>query len=72
VDIERLRQSLKNCRGCAASRSAANSRPAGGAVEEHRALARWNGSAPVNMQGEVFSAYTEQILPDFIGQKDDS
>ncbi len=26
----------------------------------------------MNMQGEVFSAYTEQILPDFIGQKDDS
>lgn len=57
-------------------------------LEEHQALARWNNSARfdpstgsgqallrtelVNRQGEVFSAYTEQMLPDFISQKDDS
>lgn len=39
-------------------------------VEEHVALARWNGTALVNTHGEVFSASSEQTLPAFIGQPD--
>jgi cell division protein FtsQ len=41
-------------------------------VEEHVALARWNGSALVNTHGEVFSATTPEILPNFIAQQDTS
>ncbi len=41
-------------------------------LEEHVALARWNGTALVNTHGEVFSAQTEQVLPAFIGQPDTS
>lgn len=37
-------------------------------LEEHVALARWNGSGLVNTHGEVFAAQTEQVLPKFIGQ----
>lgn len=53
-------------------------------LEEHQALARWNNSTRfdpstgsghaffraglVNMQGEVFSAESEQVLPGFFGQ----
>ncbi len=37
-------------------------------LEEHQAFARWNGSALVNRQGEVFYANSTQILPEFIGQ----
>ncbi|TAN72371.1 MAG: FtsQ-type POTRA domain-containing protein [Gallionella sp.] len=37
--------------------------------EEHRAVARWNNSALVNQQGEVFVAESEQNLPGFIGQE---
>jgi cell division protein FtsQ len=73
VDIERLRQSLEKLpwvRSVTIRREFPDRLAV--QLEEHRALARWNGSALVNMQGEVFSAYTEQILPDFIGQKDDS
>lgn len=73
VDIERLRQSLEKLpwvRSVTIRREFPDRLTV--QLEEHRALARWNGSALVNMQGEVFSAYTEQILPDFIGQKDDS
>lgn len=73
VDIERLRQSLEKMpwvRSVTIRREFPDRLTVH--LEEHRALARWNGSALVNMQGEVFSAYTEQILPDFIGQKDDS
>lgn len=36
-------------------------------LEEHQALARWNGKALVNTHGEVFSAESGQALPDFIG-----
>lgn len=42
--------------------------------EEHQAVARWNNTALVNRQGEVFFvgtdrvAESEQALPDFIGQ----
>jgi len=36
--------------------------------EEHQALGRWNGSALVNNQGEVFTATTDRVLPSFSGQ----
>jgi len=39
-------------------------------LEEHVALARWNGTELVNAQGEVFAATSEQVLPKFIGQVD--
>jgi len=39
-------------------------------LEEHVALAHWNGTQLVNTQGEVFAAHTEQVLPKFIGQPD--
>jgi cell division protein FtsQ len=39
-------------------------------LEEHVALAHWNGTQLVNTQGEVFSAQSEQVLPKFIGQPD--
>ncbi|MBK9161682.1 MAG: cell division protein FtsQ/DivIB [Nitrosomonadales bacterium] len=38
-------------------------------LEEHQPLARWNDSALVNRQGEVFSAESGQLLPDFVGQE---
>jgi cell division protein FtsQ len=41
-------------------------------LEEHSALARWNGNALVNTYGEVFDAQSEQMLPAFIGQDGDS
>ncbi len=41
-------------------------------LEEHVALARWNGSALVNTHGEVFSAESKEVLPAFIGQVGDS
>jgi len=41
-------------------------------LEEHVALARWNGTALVNTHGEVFSATTEQVLPVFVGQPNSS
>jgi cell division protein FtsQ len=37
------------------------------AVEEHQPLARWNDTALVNMQGEVFEAGYGEELPDFYG-----
>ena len=39
-------------------------------MEEHEALASWNGVGLVNTHGEVFTATTNQILPGFIGQPD--
>jgi cell division protein FtsQ len=36
-------------------------------LEEHQALARWNGSMLVNKFGEVFVAETEEALPEFQG-----
>ncbi|HLP98344.1 MAG TPA: cell division protein FtsQ/DivIB [Sideroxyarcus sp.] len=41
-------------------------------VEEHVALASWNGTALVNTHGEVFVGKTEQLLPVFTGQPDTS
>ncbi len=39
-------------------------------IEEQVALAHWNGAQLVNTHGEVFSAQTEQSLPEFIGPPD--
>jgi len=41
-------------------------------VEEHVALASWNGKELVNTHGEVFAGKVEQSLPVFIGQPDTS
>lgn len=41
-------------------------------LEEQVALARWNGTELVNMQGEVFAAETDQALPAFIGPGNDA
>jgi cell division protein FtsQ len=41
-------------------------------LEEHVALASWNGAELVNMQGEVFAAESAEALPKFIGQPDTS
>lgn len=68
VDIERLRRSLEqlpwvrsvNIRRESPDRLAVT-------LEEHQALARWNGNSLVNVQGEVFVAESEQELPGFIG-----
>lgn len=40
------------------------------AIEEHVALAHWNGNQLVNVQGEVFKAESGQPLPDFSGPDD--
>ncbi|BBE49806.1 Cell division protein FtsQ [Ferriphaselus amnicola] len=37
------------------------------ALEEHQAVARWNGIELVNNHGEVFSAGTEDELPEYYG-----
>lgn len=39
-------------------------------LEEHVALAHWNGTGLVNTHGEVFAGAAEQALPNFIGQPD--
>ncbi len=69
VDIERLRRSLEKLPWV---RSVNIRREFPGRLsvqlEEHQVLARWNNSALVNRQGEVFSANTERELPGFIGQ----
>ena len=39
-------------------------------LEEHVALAYWNGAGLVNTHGEVFAMKTDQVLPKFIGQPD--
>jgi cell division protein FtsQ len=41
-------------------------------LEEHQALARWNNTALVNVQGEVFEAVSEQELPNFVGPEGES
>jgi cell division protein FtsQ len=41
-------------------------------LEEHVALARWNGNGLVNTHGEVFLEKTEQALPVFAGQPNTS
>lgn len=68
VDIGRLRRSLErlpwvrsvNIRREFPDRLAV-------VLEEHQALARWNGNKLVNIQGEVFVADSGQELPGFIG-----
>ncbi len=81
VDIEHLRQSLEQL-PWVRSVSIRREFPDRLAVqlEEHQVLARWNGDARfdelrtglVNTHGEVFSAYSEETLPAFIGQDGDS
>lgn len=79
VDIEHLRQSLEKLpwvRSVRITREFPHQLAV--QLEEHQALARWNNSALVNQQGEVFFAGTdsvaasEQKLPSFIGQDDSS
>jgi cell division protein FtsQ len=41
-------------------------------LEEHQALARWNGASLVNTHGEVFDAQSAEVLPSFVGQDGDS
>ncbi|GAB5604437.1 cell division protein FtsQ/DivIB [Sideroxyarcus sp. TK5] len=42
------------------------------AIEEHIALARWNKTALVNSHGEVFEAVSEEALPEFSGETENS
>ncbi|MBY0575979.1 MAG: cell division protein FtsQ/DivIB [Gallionellaceae bacterium] len=73
VDIDRLRQSLEKLpwvRNVSIRREFPGSLAV--QLEEHQALARWNDNALVNLQGEVFSAGSKQVLPGFIGQAGDS
>ncbi|MGA8863327.1 MAG: cell division protein FtsQ/DivIB [Gallionella sp.] len=68
VDIRQLRQSLEKVpwvRGVAIRREFPSRLEV--QLEEHQALARWNNSALVNRQGEVFAAQSDQALPGFIG-----
>ena len=41
-------------------------------LEEHVALARWNGAALVNTQGEVFEALADEVLPEFFGEQENA
>ena len=41
-------------------------------LEEHKALARWNGNSLVNTYGEIFTEKTEAALPAFFGQANTS
>jgi hypothetical protein len=41
-------------------------------LEEHKALARWNGNGLVNTYGEVFTEKTDLVLPAFFGQPNTS
>jgi len=69
VDIERLRQSLEKLpwvRNVSIRREFPRSSEV--QLEEYQALARWNNSALVDRQGEVFVAESEQVMPDFVGQ----
>jgi cell division protein FtsQ len=69
VDIERLRQSLEKLpwvRNVSIRREFPLSLEV--QLEEYQALARWNNSALVDRQGEVFVAKNEQVLPEFVGQ----
>ncbi len=40
------------------------------AIEEHEALARWNGKELVDVQGDIFSAPDMDALPEFFGPED--
>lgn len=70
VDIERLRRSLEKL-PWVRSASVRREFPYRLAVqlEEHQALARWSNSSLVNQHGEIFVAFSEQVLPGFIGQE---
>jgi len=73
VDIERLRAALEKLpwvRSVSIRREFPDRLTV--EFEEHQALARWNNSALVNLQGEVFVAESKQVLPSFIGQDDSS
>lgn len=70
VDIERLRATLEKLpwvRSVSIRREFPNRLTV--QLEEHQSLARWNNTALVNQQGEVFVAESEQVLPSFIGQE---
>ena len=41
-------------------------------LEEHKAMARWNGNSLVNTFGEVFAEKTNEALPAFFGQPNTS
>ena len=41
-------------------------------LEEHVALAHWNGTGLVNTYGEVFASEAKQELPNFIGQRENA
>jgi cell division protein FtsQ len=73
VDIAHLRQSLEKLQWV---KSVNIRREFPGKLEveleEHKALASWNNSLLVNMQGTIFSGSTEQKLPVFFGQAGDS
>lgn len=42
------------------------------AIEEHIALARWNKTALVNSYGELFEAKSDEALPEFSGEQENS
>ena len=70
ADIERLRQSLEKLpwvRSVSIRREFPHRLVV--ELEEHQALARWNNSALVNRQGEVFVADSDEVLPAFVGQE---
>ena len=73
VDIERLRSALEKL-PWVQSVTIRRVYPGRLAVKlaEHQVLARWNHSALVNVQGEIFNGRSEQPLADFIGQSGDS
>lgn len=73
ADIGRLRQALEKLpwvRSVTIRREFPDSLAV--QLEEHEALARWNGGAWVNTHGEVFGAPGTQALPDFIGPEGSS
>ena len=41
-------------------------------IEEHIALARWNKTALVNTYGELFEAKSDEALPEFSGEQENS
>ena len=70
VDIERLRQALGKLpwvRNVSIRREFPHRLEV--QLEEYQALARWNNSALVDSQGEVFIAKSEMVMPDFVGQE---
>lgn len=69
VDVGHLRQALEKLpwvRGVSIRREFPDRLVV--ALEEHQALARWNGAALVNTHGEVFVASSEAQIPEFFGQ----